>query len=97
VERFEAATGPYIHSVYGLTETTSPSHATPLGTRSPVDTDTAALACGLPLPSTHCKVVDVESREEVPSGEVGELARLSGDPARRGPGVGTAGQNSELR
>lgn len=74
VERFEAATGAYIHPVYGLTETTSPSHATPLGTRSPVDAETAALACGLPLPSTHCRVVDVVSREEVPPGEVGELA-----------------------
>ncbi|MBO0686234.1 MAG: AMP-binding protein, partial [Candidatus Dormibacteraeota bacterium] len=33
VERFERLTGVYIHNIYGLTETTSPSHATPLGQR----------------------------------------------------------------
>jgi long-chain acyl-CoA synthetase len=74
VEKFEAATGAYIHPIYGLTETTSPSHATPLGTRAPVDAETGAIACGVPLPSTHCRVVDIESREEVPPGQVGELA-----------------------
>jgi long-chain acyl-CoA synthetase len=57
VERFESATGTYIHPVYGLTETTSPTHATPLGARAPVDADTGALACGVPLLSTHCQVV----------------------------------------
>ena len=29
--------GVYIHNIYGLTETTSPSHAVPFGTRAPVD------------------------------------------------------------
>ena len=29
--RFEDASGPYIHNIYGLTETTSPSHAVPFG------------------------------------------------------------------
>ncbi len=73
VERFEAATGAYIHPIYGLTETTSPSHAVPLGSRAPVDPDTGALSCGIPVPSTDCRVVDVESRAEVPAGQVGEL------------------------
>lgn len=73
VERFETATGAYIHPIYGLTETTSPSHATPLGARAPIDAATGALACGIPVPSTDCRVVDVETRQEVPPGEVGEL------------------------
>ena len=30
VTAFEAAFGQYIHNIYGLTETTSPSHAVPL-------------------------------------------------------------------
>jgi long-chain acyl-CoA synthetase len=37
VERFEREVGPYIHNIYGLTETTSPSHAVPFGRRAPVD------------------------------------------------------------
>jgi len=73
VDRFEAATGAYIHPIYGLTETTSPSHAVPLGARAPVDLDTGALSCGIPVPSTDCRVVDIESRTEVAPGEVGEI------------------------
>ena len=37
IERFEREAGPYIHNIYGLTETTSPSHAVPFGCRAPVD------------------------------------------------------------
>src|SRR3954454_5812621 len=33
VEAFERKVGPYIHNIYGLTETTSPSHAVPLDRR----------------------------------------------------------------
>src|SRR5579884_1718406 len=73
VERFERLTGAYIHNVYGLTETTSPSHAVPLGARAPVDPDSGALSVGVPVPGTTVKVVDVETGREVPVGEVGEL------------------------
>jgi long-chain acyl-CoA synthetase len=31
VERFEREVGSYIHNIYGLTETTSPSHGVPMG------------------------------------------------------------------
>jgi long-chain acyl-CoA synthetase len=37
VEAFEERFGTYIHNIYGLTETTSPSHCVPIGTRAPVD------------------------------------------------------------
>ena len=37
LEAFEKFSGHYIHNVYGLTETTSPSHAVPLGGKAPVD------------------------------------------------------------
>ena len=33
-EAFQARTGIYIHNIYGLTETNSPTHATPLGARA---------------------------------------------------------------
>ena len=73
VENFQAVTGTYIHNIYGMTETSSPSHATPMGGRAPVDSDSGALAVGLPIPNTICKIVDVATGVELPPGEVGEL------------------------
>lgn len=81
VERFESLTGCYIHNVYGLTESTSPTHLVPLGLRAPVDPATGALSIGLPIPGHLAKIVDLEDRsKELPPGEVGELAV-------KGPGV----------
>ncbi len=73
VENFEKITGAYVHNVYGLTETTSPSHAVPLGVHAPVDPDSGALAVGVPIPNTTCRVVDVATGQDLPPGEVGEL------------------------
>ncbi|WPD18562.1 AMP-binding protein [Thermaerobacter composti] len=73
VERFEAATGAYIHNIYGLTETTSPSHAVPYGVRAPVDPESGALSVGVPVPGAVVKVVDLDTGEELPPGEVGEI------------------------
>src|SRR3989441_2242472 len=73
VENFQEITGAYTHNIYGLTETTSPSHATPLGGRAPVDPDSGALAVGVPIPNTICRVVDVTTGEDLPVGQVGEL------------------------
>lgn len=73
VERFHELTGVYIHNIYGLTETTSPSHAVPMGTASPVDEESGALSVGVPIPDTVVKVVDLETGEEVPPGGLGEV------------------------
>jgi long-chain acyl-CoA synthetase len=74
VETFEKTCGAYIHNVYGMTETTSPSHFTPFGRRSPVDPDTGALSVGLPVPNTFVKIMDVETgNKELPLGELGEI------------------------
>ncbi len=73
VEHFQAVTGTYIHNVYGLTETTSPSHMTPLGGHAPTDAESGALSVGVPTPNTICKIVDVATGVELPPGEVGEL------------------------
>ncbi len=73
VETFQKVTGTYIHNVYGLTETTSPSHAVPMGGLAPVDPDSGALSVGVPIPNTICRVVDVATGEDTPPGEVGEL------------------------
>jgi long-chain acyl-CoA synthetase len=73
VENFEMITGTYIHNIYGLTETTSPSHAVPMGMRAPVDPDSGALSVGVPIPDTTCRVVDVATGQDLPPGAIGEL------------------------
>jgi len=74
-DRFERELGVYIHNVYGLTESNSPTHAVPLGARSPVDPDTGALSVGLPIPGCEVKLVDLEDpTKEVGPGEPGEIA-----------------------
>jgi long-chain acyl-CoA synthetase len=75
VRRFRELTGAYIHNVYGLTETTSPSHAVPLGREAPVDPATGALSVGIPVPGAVARIVDLESgTTELPPGETGEIA-----------------------
>lgn len=56
VQRWEAATGVYIHNAYGLTETTAPTHIVPRGRRAPVDPGSGALSVGLPLPGTEARL-----------------------------------------
>lgn len=74
VEEFEKTCGAYIHNIYGLTETNSPSHFTPLGSRPPVDTATGALSIGMPVSNTIAKIMDLETGEkELPVGEIGEI------------------------
>jgi long-chain acyl-CoA synthetase len=73
VERFEREAGPYIHNIYGLTETTSPSHAVPFGRRAPVDPASGALSIGVPVFGTVARIVD-DDGASLPSGAVGEIA-----------------------
>jgi long-chain acyl-CoA synthetase len=72
VEAFEERLGTYIHNIYGLTETTSPSHCVPMGTRAPVDPTSGALSVGVPVYGTVVRVVGEDGRE-LPAGEVGEI------------------------
>jgi long-chain acyl-CoA synthetase len=72
-QRFRNDYGITIHSMYGLTETTSPSHAVPFGVQAPVHPTTGALSVGLPVPSTTAQIVDDE-RRVLPPGEIGEIA-----------------------
>ena len=79
VEEFERRTGHYVHSGYGLTETTAGVIAGPYGRRSPVDPKSGALSIGTPLPNHDVWVAD-ENSKPLPAGEVGEIVIL-------GPGV----------
>ena len=80
VERWQRATGVYLHNTYGLTETAAPSHLVPAGTRAPVDQASGALSVGVPIPDTDSRVVSLDDGRELGAGEVGEIVT-------RGPGV----------
>ncbi|NOU98969.1 long-chain-fatty-acid--CoA ligase [Paenibacillus planticolens] len=66
-ERFEALTGGKLIEGYGLTETSPVTHANPIWGYRKIG------SIGVPLPDTAAKVVDVNSGEELPIGEIGEL------------------------
>lgn len=72
VTAFRRTFGHYIHNVYGLTETTSPSHGTPMGVEGPVDPASGALSVGVPVYDTVVQIVDDEGHD-LPVGEIGEL------------------------
>jgi long-chain acyl-CoA synthetase len=73
VEEFERRTGVAIRTAYGLTETTSASHLTPLAMRAPTDAATGALAVGIPVFNTGMRILD-DDGSPLPPGEVGEVA-----------------------
>ena len=77
VEAFQKQFGAYIHNIYGMTETTSPTHAVPLGGDAPVDPNTGALSVGIPVCGAVVHVVD-DDGNALPPGEVGEI--VSGGP-----------------
>ena len=72
-DQFMAKTGLYIHNIYGLTETNSPSHGVPLGKKAPVDPNSGALSVGVPVFNTVVRILD-EAGKEVPVGQIGEIA-----------------------
>lgn len=67
-ERFEAKTGGKLVEGYGLTETSPVAVVNPLLGRRKVGT------IGIPISDTDARVVDPETGEPLPPGEVGELA-----------------------
>ncbi|MGD1241553.1 class I adenylate-forming enzyme family protein [Mycobacterium seoulense] len=73
LERFRDRFGTYIHNVYGMTETTCPVLAVPMGEQAPVDPQTGALAVGKPMPGVDVVVLDDEGRQ-LPPGRIGEIA-----------------------
>ncbi|GAA4547900.1 long-chain fatty acid--CoA ligase [Pseudonocardia xishanensis] len=72
VTAFQETFGQYIHNIYGLTETTSPSHGVPAHARAPVDEASGALSVGVPVYDTVVRIVG-EDGEDLPVGEVGEI------------------------
>ena len=72
VKAFQAQFGQYIHNIYGLTETTSPSHGVPYDATAPVDDASGALSVGVPIFNTVVRVVG-DDGQDLPVGEVGEI------------------------
>ena len=74
VDQFMDLTGSYLHNVYGMTETTSPSHIVPLGKKAPVDSESGALSVGVPVPNSISKICDLDDPlRELKPNEVGEI------------------------
>jgi long-chain acyl-CoA synthetase len=72
VKAFQAQFGQYIHNIYGLTETTSPSHGVPYDATAPVDDASGALSVGVPVFNTVVRIVG-DDGQDLPVGEVGEI------------------------
>jgi Acyl-CoA synthetases (AMP-forming)/AMP-acid ligases II len=72
VTAFSAAFGQYIHNIYGLTETTSPSHGVPFDAQAPVDEASGALSVGVPIYNTVVRIVG-DNGQDLPPGEIGEI------------------------
>jgi len=64
---FERLTGGRLVEGYGLTEASPVTHANPIWGRRKEG------SIGLPWPETECRIVNPETGEDVPVGEVGEL------------------------
>jgi long-chain acyl-CoA synthetase len=73
VERWERATGVYLHNTYGMTETSAPTHLVPSGARSPVDPESGALSVGVPVPGTRSRIVSLDDGRDAPPGVAGEI------------------------
>jgi long-chain acyl-CoA synthetase len=73
VEDLRRRTGIAIRSVYGLTETTGPTHVTPLDRQPPVDPSSGAFAAGMPVVNTTVRILG-DDGEPVAAMELGEVA-----------------------
>ncbi|MDX2034903.1 MAG: long-chain fatty acid--CoA ligase [Blastocatellia bacterium] len=68
IEQFEQMSGAMLYEGYGLTEASPTTHSTPTLAKRKIG------SIGLPMPSTECKIVDLEAGTQiVPLGQEGEL------------------------
>lgn len=72
IARFQDVFGPYLHNVWGMTETTAGGIAVPLGRQAPVHAPSGTLSIGVPTQGVHARIIAPEGTE-LPPGEEGEL------------------------
>jgi long-chain acyl-CoA synthetase len=72
VEAFRAETGITIRSVFGMTETTSPTHMVPLNVDGRIDEVSGALSVGVPTYNVDCSIYG-EDDQPVGPGDLGEV------------------------
>ena len=73
IERFEQKFGFKVLGIYGMTETTGPTHMAPREHAAPVDEVSGTLAVGIPISQTEVLVLD-DDRQPVMCRAFGELA-----------------------
>lgn len=73
IDRFEQKFGFKVLGIYGMTETTGPTHMAPREQVAPVDEVSGTLAVGIPISQTEVLVLD-DDRRPVPCHAFGELA-----------------------
>jgi long-chain acyl-CoA synthetase len=66
-QRFEALTGGKLMEGYGLSEAPTATHCNPMFGENRTG------SIGLPLPDVDCRIVDLDTGADVPTGERGEL------------------------
>ena len=69
LEDWHGRFGVHIHPMYGLTEATSPTHATPFGETPPIDQFTGAMSVGVPVFNTNCRVIKDSGKESCARGD----------------------------
>ena len=72
VDAFEARFGQRIHTSFGMTETSAPTHIAPWGSAAPTDPETGALAIGVPVSGVDAIIVGAGDAP-MPVGQSGEL------------------------
>ncbi len=75
--KFESLSGGRLVEGYGLSECSPVAHANPIWEKG------KSGSIGLPWPNTDCRIVDTDTGDEMPVGEVGEL-EISGPQVMKG-------------
>ena len=70
--RFRERFGPYLHNVWGMTETTAGGIAVPLGREAPVHAPSGTLSIGVPMQDVRVRIIAPDGTP-LPPGEEGEL------------------------
>jgi len=72
IEAFRSRFGPYLHNIWGMTETTGGGIAVPAGAAAPVHAPSGTLSIGVPMQNVDVRIIDNAGAEQ-PPGVEGEL------------------------